>query len=173
MQFPAMRRLSISTGSAFLIVYAVDDARSYDVLKNCVQEIQEIRAADYQELPIVFAGNKCDIAREHRQVLKETVSNYVHYELATRLRAKVSFALLLLLSFFCLSSHDDLARAATAAAANVCSIDTRAQVALVQLVRINTRERLMRAPLGNRASARANRKWSKSSQSYLVMCTLA
>lgn len=54
----------------------------------CIQEIQEIRP-DYQEVPIVFAGNKCDIPREKRKVLKETVSNYVHYELP-RLRAKVS-----------------------------------------------------------------------------------
>lgn len=37
----------------------------------------------------MFAGNKCDIPRERRTVLKEVVSNYVHYELP-RLRAKVS-----------------------------------------------------------------------------------
>lgn len=42
-----------------------------------------------QEIPIVFAGNKCDLAKEERKVPKELVSNYVHYELP-RLRAKVS-----------------------------------------------------------------------------------
>lgn len=42
-----------------------------------------------QEIPIVFAGNKCDIPKEQRKVTKELVSNYVHYELP-RLRAKVS-----------------------------------------------------------------------------------
>lgn len=47
MQFPAMRRLSITTGSAFLIVYALDDPPSYEVLKMCVAEIREIRP-DYQ-----------------------------------------------------------------------------------------------------------------------------
>lgn len=47
MQFPAMRRLSITTGSAFLIVYAVDDDNSFEVLKMCIAEIQEIRP-DFQ-----------------------------------------------------------------------------------------------------------------------------
>lgn len=37
----------------------------------------------------MFAGNKCDLARQDRKVPKEVVSNYVHYELP-RLRAKVS-----------------------------------------------------------------------------------
>lgn len=37
----------------------------------------------------MFAGNKCEMPREHHQVPKELVSNYVHYELP-RLRAKVS-----------------------------------------------------------------------------------
>lgn len=37
----------------------------------------------------MFAGNKCDIPRERQKVLKETVSNYVHYDLP-RLRTKVS-----------------------------------------------------------------------------------
>lgn len=47
MQFPAMRRLSITTANAFLIVYAVDDLNSYEVLKMCVSEIRDIRA-DFQ-----------------------------------------------------------------------------------------------------------------------------
>lgn len=47
MQFPAMRRLSITTASAFLIVYAVDDETSYEVLKMSVAEIREIRP-DFQ-----------------------------------------------------------------------------------------------------------------------------
>ena len=88
MQFPAMRRLSLTTGSAFLMVYALDDENSYEVLKMCMQELQEVRP-DFQEIPIVFAWNKCDVAREKRKVSKEVVSNYVHYELP-RLRAKVS-----------------------------------------------------------------------------------
>lgn len=90
MQFPAMRRLSLTTGSAFLMVYAIDDENSYEVLKMCMQELQEVRP-DFQEIPIVFAGNKCDQAPDRRKLTKELVSNYVHYELP-RLRAKVSLS---------------------------------------------------------------------------------
>lgn len=47
MQFPAMRRLSLTTGSAFLIVYALDDEKSYEVVKMCIEEIREVRP-DFQ-----------------------------------------------------------------------------------------------------------------------------
>ena len=47
MQFPAMRRLSMTTGSAFLIVYSLDDENSFEVLKLCVSELLEARP-DYK-----------------------------------------------------------------------------------------------------------------------------
>jgi len=59
-QFPAMRRLSISTTHAFLLVYAVDDPDSFDTVKSCFEEIKEARA-DYQDIPIVVVGNKNDL----------------------------------------------------------------------------------------------------------------
>lgn len=83
-----MRRLSMTTADAFLIVYALDDPNSYEVVKLYMAEIQEIRS-DFQEIPIVFAGNKSDLPREQRKVPKELVSNYVYYELP-RIRTKVS-----------------------------------------------------------------------------------
>lgn len=47
MQFPAMRRLSIATAHAFLLVYATTSAPSFGCVKQCFEEIREQRA-DYQ-----------------------------------------------------------------------------------------------------------------------------
>lgn len=80
MQFPAMRRLSIATAHAFLLVYASTSAASFESIKRCFEEIREQRA-DFQEIPIVVAGNKFDLATSHREVRIEDVSEWVYCEL--------------------------------------------------------------------------------------------
>lgn len=87
MQFPAMRRLSIATAHAFLLVYATTSAPSFGCVKQCFEEIREQRA-DFQDIPIVIAGNKSDLASTHREVRLEDVSDWVYCELP-KLRAKV------------------------------------------------------------------------------------
>ncbi|XP_055379914.1 GTP-binding protein Di-Ras2 isoform X2 [Condylostylus longicornis] len=87
MQFPAMRRLSIATAHAFLLVYATTSAQSFLSVKQCFEEIREQRA-DFQDIPIVIAGNKSDLAQTHREVKLEEVSDWVYCELP-KLRAKV------------------------------------------------------------------------------------
>lgn len=47
MQFPAMRRLSIATAHAFLLVYATTSGPSFGCVKQCFEEIREQRA-DFQ-----------------------------------------------------------------------------------------------------------------------------
>ncbi|EDW89106.1 GTP-binding protein Di-Ras2 [Drosophila yakuba] len=87
MQFPAMRRLSIATAHAFMLVYAATSAPSFQCVKQCFEEIREQRA-DFQDIPIVIAGNKADLATTHREVKLEEVTDWVFCELP-RLRAKV------------------------------------------------------------------------------------
>ncbi|ALC41550.1 CG30158 [Drosophila busckii] len=87
MQFPAMRRLSIATAHAFMLVYATTSAPSFQCVKQCFEEIREQRA-DFQDIPIVIAGNKADLANTHREVRHEEVTDWVFCELP-RLRAKV------------------------------------------------------------------------------------
>ncbi|XP_026841809.1 GTP-binding protein Di-Ras2 [Drosophila persimilis] len=87
MQFPAMRRLSIATAHAFMLVYAATSAPSFQCVKQCFEEIREQRG-DFQDIPIVIAGNKADLAPTHREVKQEEVTDWVFCELP-RLRAKV------------------------------------------------------------------------------------
>ncbi|KAG5677477.1 hypothetical protein PVAND_007235 [Polypedilum vanderplanki] len=87
MQFPAMRRLSIATAHAFLLVYSVTSAESFTAVKQCFEEIREQRA-DFQEIPIVIAGNKSDLIESNREVRIEDVSEWVYCELP-KLKVKV------------------------------------------------------------------------------------
>ncbi|KAH8372752.1 hypothetical protein KR009_004415 [Drosophila setifemur] len=87
MQFPAMRRLSIATAHAFMLVYATTSGPSFQCVKQCFEEIREQRG-DFQDIPIVIAGNKADLATSHREVNQEEVTDWLFCELP-RLRAKV------------------------------------------------------------------------------------
>ncbi|XP_021000658.1 ras-related protein Rap-1b-like [Parasteatoda tepidariorum] len=87
MQFPAMRRLSIANGQAFLLVYSIDNEDSFRIIKQCFEEIRE-QKPDFQELPILVVGNKCDVPEDRRQVKKEDVNEWVFCELP-KLRAKI------------------------------------------------------------------------------------
>ncbi|CAG0881608.1 unnamed protein product [Cyprideis torosa] len=77
-QFPAMRRLNISSAQGFILVYAIDNGPSFQVLRSSLREIQEIRS-DYEDIPIVIVGNKMDLSH-HRQLHKEDVTEWVEQE---------------------------------------------------------------------------------------------
>lgn len=49
LQFPAMRRLSIATAHAFLLVYAITSSPSFECVKRCFEEVREQRT-DFQVL---------------------------------------------------------------------------------------------------------------------------
>lgn len=99
LQFPAMRRLSIATANAFLLVYAVDSHDSFAAVKQCFEEIREHRS-DFQEIPTVVVGNKTDLFQHsggvggggggtrHQAVRKEDVAEWVYCEIP-RMRVKV------------------------------------------------------------------------------------
>ncbi|XP_054159333.1 ras-related protein Rap-1b-like [Oppia nitens] len=87
MQFPAMRRLSIANAQAFMLVYSIDKSSTFDIIKTCFEEIKEVRT-DFQEIPIIFVGNKCDLSDEFKEVPKEDMAEWVFCELP-KLRTKV------------------------------------------------------------------------------------
>ena len=68
--FPAMRRLSISTAHAFILVYAVDNPLSFQEVTRIWDQIMEERD-NYQDVPCVFVGNKADLCHKRQLTLED------------------------------------------------------------------------------------------------------
>uniref|UniRef100_A0A8C6YJB2 GTP-binding protein Rhes n=1 Tax=Naja naja TaxID=35670 RepID=A0A8C6YJB2_NAJNA len=75
--FPAMRKLSIQNSDAFALVYAVDDAESFERVKTLHEEILELK--EDKSPPIVVVGNKAETGGA-RQVLPEDVLSLVELD---------------------------------------------------------------------------------------------
>lgn len=58
-QFPAMRKLAIGNGDAFLLVYAVDDKESFESVKLLREEITEHKTKG--QYSIIVVANKSDL----------------------------------------------------------------------------------------------------------------
>ncbi|CAF0867241.1 unnamed protein product [Adineta steineri] len=61
-QFPAMQRLSIQKGHAFILVYSITSKQSFEELKPIYDQIREIKAEQQNETPILLMGCKLDEA---------------------------------------------------------------------------------------------------------------
>ncbi|CAF2363070.1 unnamed protein product [Rotaria sp. Silwood2] len=61
-QFPAMQRLSIQKGHAFILVYSITSKQTFEDLKPIYNQIREIKADQQNETPILLMGCKLDEA---------------------------------------------------------------------------------------------------------------
>lgn len=61
-QFPAMQRLSIQKGHAFMLVYSITSKQTLEELKPIYHQIREIKGDQYSETPILLMGCKLDEA---------------------------------------------------------------------------------------------------------------
>ncbi|KAF5404332.1 GTP-binding protein Di-Ras2 [Paragonimus heterotremus] len=66
-QFPAMQRLSISKGHAFILVYSITNKSSFDELQPLYNELTVIKREELIRVPVMLVGNKADEA-ESREV---------------------------------------------------------------------------------------------------------
>lgn len=58
-QFPAMQRLSISKGHAFILVYSISSQQSFEELRPIFNVICEVKG-NMENIPLMLVGNKCD-----------------------------------------------------------------------------------------------------------------
>ena len=61
-QFPAMQRLSIQKGHAFMLLYSITSKQSLEELKPIYSQIREIKADQQCDTPILLMGCKLDEA---------------------------------------------------------------------------------------------------------------
>jgi len=70
-QFPAMQRLSISKGHAFILVYSITSRQSLEELKPILELIGEVKGG-LAGFPLILVGNKCDEEGGKREVSTKT-----------------------------------------------------------------------------------------------------
>lgn len=61
-QFPAMQRLNIQKGHAFILVYSITNRASLDELRLIYKDIVQIKGGpqEMQHVPVMLVGTKCD-----------------------------------------------------------------------------------------------------------------
>ncbi|XP_052718953.1 ras-related protein Rap-2a-like [Crassostrea angulata] len=86
-EFPAMKRVYIETGNAFVIVYAIDDKRSYEFAKSLCDEIYSIKGNLFTN--IVLVGNKIDTGSKRRVSTAEALADSNRTKLFSETSAKL------------------------------------------------------------------------------------
>ena len=102
-QFPAMQRLNIQKGHAFILVYSITSRQSLEELKAIYKDIKEIKgASEMKNVPMMLVGSKCDeTSREVPAAVIEKLAqdwNCAHIETSAKNNLNVKEAFQQLLS---------------------------------------------------------------------------
>ena len=68
-EYSAMRDQYMRTGEGFLLVFALNESKSFENIQHYREQIRRVKDSD--EVPMVLVGNKCDLshrAMDQRQV---------------------------------------------------------------------------------------------------------
>ncbi|XP_057370459.1 GTP-binding protein Di-Ras2-like [Daphnia carinata] len=68
--FPAMQRLNISKGHAFIMVYSVTSRQTLEQLESIWETILEIKGS-LDNVPLMLVGNKCDEIEARELTIEE------------------------------------------------------------------------------------------------------
>uniref|UniRef100_A0A158PAJ5 small monomeric GTPase n=1 Tax=Angiostrongylus cantonensis TaxID=6313 RepID=A0A158PAJ5_ANGCA len=60
-EYSAMRDQYMRTGEGFLLVFAVNESKSFENVANYREQIRRVKDSD--DVPMVLVGNKCDLAQ--------------------------------------------------------------------------------------------------------------
>lgn len=75
-QFPAMRKLTIERGDAFILVYSLSDDNSIDEVLRLQQEIINIKGTT--DVAMMVVGNKTDlVCKDKREQVREEIARLV------------------------------------------------------------------------------------------------
>jgi GTPase KRas protein len=75
-EYSAMRDQYMRTGEGFLIVFAVNNAKSFEDITQYREQIKRVK--DAEEVPMVMVGNKCDLPTRSvdMQQARDVARNY-------------------------------------------------------------------------------------------------
>eukprot|EP00794_Sanderia_malayensis_P008131 gene8131-9001_t len=70
-EFPAMYGLTIAEGDMFILIYSVENRKSFATLEKMWMDILQRKDKNIGKLPVVLVGNKSDVSATRRVVTEE------------------------------------------------------------------------------------------------------
>merc|ERR1712066_103728 len=94
-EYSAMRDQYMRTGEGFLLVFAVNNAKSFEDISTYREQIKRVK--DAEEVPMVLVGNKCDLpirnvdTAQAREVAKSYGIRFIETSAKTRMGVDDAF----------------------------------------------------------------------------------